>query len=239
MKILFEETLWMELLSDIKEEPLERAYHLVGSRFRDKLIVYEIFEFRYVDRSPSFVVSDPMGRILLTNSLPAGLRILGIVHSHPFDNSENPKPSAIDIELAKEYYGEAIVTINNAGYATAVIYEDDGLIDINIEVRRLDTEKPEIVYLQNTYCVVPTLMTVFERKMYFPRFYAEDIYRLYLMSTYDKEGIRPPTYRWIWVRQVFEIPHKIFEGTMGEKQYVLLSTNRFTRAIREEVEEVT
>ncbi len=230
MRVLLDNRLWDKILSDIKSDRLERAYYLVGLVFRGDMIVYEAFEMRYVERGEVFLASDPMGRILITNSLPGGLRVLGILHSHPFDKSNGPQPSSVDLELAREYDNDIIMTVNPQGYSTAVRYIDGDIEFININIKRYSSEQPDILKIGDTYFVVPREMSIIERKLYVPRMFAQYMYRVYMAGRFDGSRIILPEYRWVWIRQVFDIPHKIYVDVERE-QYGIFTATSFSEII--------
>ncbi len=228
LSLYIDNDLWVPLLALIREDLLERGFYLTGSRVGDKIVVYEAYEFKYDARGETMIISDPMGRIYLTNTFPVGLDIVGIIHSHPFDQTTNPSPSHVDMEFSREYPGCVVLTVNPSGYHSAIISVGDEVMNVDVVIKSYKDEAPMIVLLNELYCVLPRLVSDVYMSLYLPKMYAEKIYQLYLMSKYKDGKIIVPKYRWVWVKQVFEIPHRIYEGELGKKQYDLLRLNPLT-----------
>ncbi len=213
MAIYIDSRLWEIILSKVQECSTEKAFYLVGSTLRGHMYVYEVFEFIYASRGKAHIVSEPAGRILLSLSLPIGTRILGTIHSHPF-SPNTPIPSPIDVELSKEYEGEVMAVINPFGLATAIMCVDGDQYEVPIYVRKLERERPLVGVVEDMYYVVPLMMSDAERRVYIPRYVAQYVYRLYLMGRFEDGKIITPKFRWVWVRQIFDIPHRVFLGNL-------------------------
>jgi len=234
LKLYIDERLWVRILALIEETTLERGFYIVGSRIRDMLIAYEAFEFGYETQEEALIISNPFGRIYLANSLPIGLDLVGILHSHPFNHSSFPQPSSIDIELCREYSGSLVLTANPLGNISAILVEDNEIFDVPVIIKHYDDEKPKIFRLNDLYCVLPSIATQNERRIYLPRLYAKHIYKIYLMAEVRDNRIIPPKFRWIWVKQIYSIPHMIFNGDLGRLQYEMILNNPITVEVAEE-----
>ena len=220
MTLHIDSELWERMLKIIQENQHECAFYLIGFDNSEKKYVIELFEVLYSSKSSTHIISDPIGRLLISNSLPGGIKILGIAHSHPFDRSESPRPSSIDIELAEEYKGEIIITVSIAGGATAIRF-GEGYELVNIVVENFP-EDLKIIKAEDLYFVFPWWENDDMIKLRVPRLCGELIYRLYLHSRFDGKKIHIPQYEWFFVQQKYRIPHIAF-GEVREaiKNYLL------------------
>ncbi len=220
MAIYIDATLWKKMIKIIRQTPYERAFYLIGFYNDNESYVIEIFEVLYQSSSITHIISDPYGRMLISNSLPAGIKLLGIAHSHPFDQSSKPEPSSIDLELAREYEGDIIITMNPTGEATAVKFAGD-YEDVRIKIEDFPREL-RIIRVDDIYFVFPWWLQDTTIKLRIPQLYGEIMYRLYFHSYFDGKRIIIPEYEWFYVKQKYSIPHIAFGNTRDlTKRYLL------------------
>lgn len=219
--------LWRAILKITNDESYEKAFYLIGFSGDEDYYVLECFEIKYQTRTQGSIISDPYSRLILSSSLPAGIRILGIAHSHPFDRTKEPKPSSVDLDLAYERKGEVIVTISSIGGASAIAFlENFKKLDIKIESF---SEEPKILRVKDMYMVFPWWFPDNLISLQVPRLYGEMLYRLYFHAQVKEDmEIVPPEHEWFFVKQKYAIPHIAF-GKLRETTMEYLLNNSITR----------
>lgn len=239
MSVYIDCRLWEMLVDEFKKTSFERAFYLIGFKHNDNFYVYEAFEFAYMNQSEAFIESDPKMRLLLVNILPPGLKILGIAHSHPFDSSDSPQPSQIDEALCIEYQGAAVLTVSRTCGVKAIIFDQE-MKSLDVKIKKFDIERPRVIGVRipyKYYCVFPYFLTKFERMIYIPKIVAEHVYRMYLAGKYDGKKLDIPQYTWVWIKQIFALPHKICVDYSDEVlKYIKLTG--FSRIVLDENMEV-
>ncbi|MCR8433134.1 MAG: hypothetical protein QXH55_00215 [Candidatus Korarchaeota archaeon] len=222
MAVHIDNILWRTITKIIKGDTNERAFYLVGFSDGENYYVIESFEIQYKTKTQACIVSDPYGRLILSSSLPAGVSIIGVSHSHPFDYSnEKPKPSTMDLSFVYNYKEEIIMTINSTGKASAVRFSED-LEELDIKVRDFP-EKPKVLRIKGVYMVFPWWASDEMIRLKAPRLYGEILYRLHFHAYLKgKRKIVVPPYEWFFVRQKYAIPHVAFGKLRNiAKEYLL------------------
>ncbi len=234
MTIYIDYRLWDILIEEFRKTYVERGYYLVGFRYHDNFYVYEAFEFAYSDQSEVFIESDPLVRMFLINTLPAGLNILGVIHSHPFDTSDSPEPSSIDIALCREYEEEIVLTVSRTGGVKAIVFNGD-IAPLEVKIKKFDSERPHVIRVKIPYtyfCVFPYFVSQFEKKLYIPKIIAEHIYRIYLAGRYNGKKLTLPKFLWVWIKQIFALPHKFQIDQIDETMRYIKHTS-FSKIVYE------
>lgn len=231
-KLKIDRRLWKmleEFFNDVEEE---RGVYLVGSIYGGNALVYEIFEVSYLEHSPVHLISDPTSKLLLENSLPPGLSILGIIHNHP--RSIGAKLSLIDLELAQEHENFAVVAVDDNFFYDAKVFCEGELKDIALEIELAKSEMPAIAVFEDcgnkNYLVLPqVLLKKIPTKILLKRYYPQFAYRIYIGATYESEQVTR-NYKWCMITQIFSLPHVILPKE-NKFQYNYLSKQKFVKSI--------
>ncbi len=153
-KVIFPSFLWDSLRDIIRESDHEKAFFIIGTVWQDKIIIYDLIEFRYHHHNSTSVIGDPYQKVLLVQAIPPGLRILGIMHSHPFE-IDQPEFSSIDLNDFEEFGEGLFIVVSREMKYKAVITFNGRLEECELVIRDLTgDEEPRIISVNERWKLV-------------------------------------------------------------------------------------
>jgi len=166
-KAIFPPFLWSAIEGIVKSDKLERAFYIIGFSWRGKLIIYDLVEFKYKERSQTHVLGDPHQKALLIQSLPPGLKLLGILHSHPFDKGK-PSFSSIDMRDFSEFGEGLFIVVSGSMDHYSLFMSSEGSEECRLIVRDLeDVERPQTLIINGRWkLIVPAGLSKWELEKY-------------------------------------------------------------------------
>lgn len=166
-KVIFPTFLWNLIKRIITSDDLERAFYIIGSSWRDKLIVYDLVEFRYRERSKTHILGDLHQKALLIQSLPPGLKLLGIIHSHPFNHDE-PSFSEIDMRNFSEFGDGLFIVVSGSMNHYSLLMSGGERKECHLIIRDLNNdERPKILLVNGRWkLVIPAGSSKWEIERY-------------------------------------------------------------------------
>ncbi len=105
-QVIIPKTIFDIVRDSVIIEEKETGFFLIGCKnsLLSEITVVDVIEYDYLERTRSFILSNPEQKILLYNSLPIGVRIIGNLHSHPFvEDQINLAPSLTDLKTYQNY----------------------------------------------------------------------------------------------------------------------------------------
>ena len=177
------------------DNELETAFYLIGFRFSDEIYVVDAIEFLYEERSSVFVKSNPFQFGLLSLATISELKIIGVLHTHPFSHGK-PSPSSMDIEdmIARENLPFLIIS---GSFDISCIYDDKEcrVEEEEFTFRSLEIDD-EIVYFMGDKPATISL--------------AEEKYKTYLFSQIENHKvIKPIFFDIILLEHPFKIRYRL------------------------------
>lgn len=151
----------------------EVAFFLIGSTLRNKILIYDMVEFSYEVQNRFSASSSPMQKIMLSTALLPSMKILGILHTHPF-SIDKPSFSDQDLLTFHNYdFGLFILVSRSLDYV-AVFLERDELSHVNLEIRPLKPDEiPVTLFWEDYKFVIPSGMSRWELEKYAPLYIGE------------------------------------------------------------------
>ena len=180
---IFPNFFWNRLSTIISKEDTERAFYLVGTEWRNKTLIYDLVEFSYRSKSEVYVESNPEQIALLTQSLPAGLKIIGILHSHPFTTSL-PTFSEIDVSDFKKYESGLFIVVSKSLKYKAMVKESSDFIETDIIIKDLEKEEePSLIKIGKRWnIIIPKGATKWEIQSILPQFFSDLVAKEFLLG---------------------------------------------------------
>ncbi len=215
---LFPRKLWRDIFSEIKRSSREKGFYLIGFNWvsKSRIIIYDAIEFNYTNASETYIESNPNQKVLLYLSLPAGLNLLGILHSHPFEKG-TPRFSSIDMKNFEESYEEGLFIVVSADGAYNALFKTFDTI-YNVELKIVDFEQyyePKCYRLGRWNLIVPNGFSKRELEFYSP-FYISEIMnkeigmiRIEWINDYAKI-ILPKFYDVVREESLYKLPYRIY-----------------------------
>ncbi|MGQ4892528.1 MAG: hypothetical protein ACP6IP_08580 [Candidatus Njordarchaeia archaeon] len=131
--ILFPKTILADLKNKLMSHENETGFYLIGliNEYNKTALVLDYFEFQYAKRNRTHIESDPHKKILILQSLPIGLKLIGNIHSHPFlDKGSIPHPSSLDISTYRDYISGFFGISNSSGEFMFYYSNEEKLVEI-------------------------------------------------------------------------------------------------------------
>jgi len=153
-KVVVEERAFEMAIERGRAEPAEVGFFMIGLLRGDVAYVYDLVEFEYEEKSPTFIRSGAERKAMLVGMLPLGLRLMGMMHKHP--SSIGARPSLTDERTFMKYaedgiYVFIIYTVEPLE-ARAYTVHEGRVVEIGFEARGL-REEEELISLQLTMMV--------------------------------------------------------------------------------------
>ena len=218
--ILIPKTLLLDIEEKLSNSKDETGFYIIGliDDFNRTAIVLDYFEFQYNERNRTFIESDPQKKILLLQSLPIGLKLIGNIHSHPFlERGFLPHPSSIDISTYKDYLS-GFFGISNS-YGELAFYYNDGKKLIEAKYQSIEDKR----ILNNLITIKLEGHPVFYHKDYSENFLRSMVYeglyekKLLLLSLtkiiINNEKIEVKWPKWLDIVKIgplIKIPYRIY-----------------------------
>ncbi|MHA1664808.1 MAG: hypothetical protein ACTSVW_03140 [Candidatus Njordarchaeales archaeon] len=217
--IIFPEELWTTSRNKIASSSKEIGFYLIGTRWRDRYLIYDLVEFNYKIQSTTFLEGNALSKILLINSILPVLSLIGTLHSHPFiSESKGLFPSAIDIENLRNQHKDLLVLSSKNGAIRSFYFENHTLVELKTLIRPLKEEElPKIIWINGLRVIIPSGMSKWELNMYVIPKFADFLYNVYFnqskleIKTKDSYNLKIKPYIYL-VREnsPFQIPYILF-----------------------------
>lgn len=213
---IFPSFLWRLVGRIISDDQLERAFYIIGLAWRGILIIYDLVEFKYIERNKTHVIGDPHQKALLIQAIPPGLKLLGILHSHPFDKGK-PDFSTIDLRDFSNFGNGLFIVLSGSLEYNAVFMSGRESKECHITIRELrDHEKPRILIVNNRWkLIVPMGLSKWELEKYAPIHLSEAISREVILgrikvSETSADLALPDYFDVIKSWNPFKIPYRLY-----------------------------
>ena len=182
-QFIFPKFFWHKLSEILAQDTDERAFYLIGSEWGNKVLIYDLVEFNYEHRSPTYVESSVHQKSLLINALPIGVKIIGVLHSHPFTSSK-PRFSQIDLRDFEEYDSGLFIVVSKTLEYTALYRDGENVDDAVLEIRDLEPDEDPVIFTMKKRwkIVIPKGMTKWEIERYVPIYFSEKVSREILLG---------------------------------------------------------
>ena len=216
-----------EYISNIsKKSEFETGFYLIGmfAENLDQYFVLDAIEYKYLERTRTSIVGDPVQKSLLYQSLPGGLKILGNIHSHPFvDEIESLKPSVTDLATYESYNKGIFGLIDREGRFVLLEFNHDleKIKPIGFEIESRDTlyDFFEFYKIEEVWCIVPKLYSYWNKISFLHNSAIKRMNLIYMLSRITFEGDKPKLIKPLWIdvykgNATFKIPYRIFYSSL-------------------------
>ncbi len=244
-QVLIPQTIFDTVRDSVINEEKETGFFLIGYKnpVLSEIIVLDIIEYDYVERSSSFILSNPEQKILLYNSLPIGVKVIGNLHSHPFvEDQVSLIPSLTDLRTYQNY-GEGVFglmdgkgdlsffTVNDQIHKISFQIVDDSYIGSIFSVTKIDNFKALIDSRLNDWQIISLVHSELIEKVSLlyrnSKIFIEEnritINKPRWLDLIKSDSILPIPYRVFYFNRE-EIRSKI-ETLFGKKRFELRSTD--------------
>jgi len=169
-KVVVEEGAFKSAVEKGRAEPAEIGFFMKGLLRGDVAYVYDLVEFEYEEKSPTFIRSGAERKAMLVGMLPLGLRLIGMMHKHP--SSIGARPSWTDERTFMKYaedgiYVFIIYTVEPLEARAYTVHEGE-VVEIGFEARELREEEKltsfQLTMTVNIRVCVQKSTTLFELK---------------------------------------------------------------------------
>ena len=146
--VIIPKTVFNTVRDSVINEEKETGFFLIGYKnsLLSEIIVVDTIEYDYIERTSSFILSNPEQKILLHNSLPIGVSVIGNLHSHPFVGDPiNLTPSLTDLKTYQDYREGVFGLMNGKG--------DLSFFTVNDQIRRIPFQIVEDNYIKSVFYV--------------------------------------------------------------------------------------